>query len=309
MLQPSAIQTAYQHVQPYARRTPTIQLETGAFGVPTSLNLKLESLQHTGTFKLRGAINFMRSQDSIPAAGVVAASGGNHGIAVAYAAKLLGHPAEIFVPSISSPVKQARIRELGATVTVAGDVYADALAASQERVATTGALNIGAYQQAEVIAGQGTVALEWAQQEPSLDTVLVAVGGGGLIAGVCGWFAGRVKVVAVEPVTSAALHHARAAGELVDVDVSGVAADSLGAKRIGELAFELTQQYVAESVLVTDDAIVDAQQRLWGEMRFAAEPGGATALAALISGVYQPQEGERVGVLVCGGNVNPGTLG
>ena len=301
------IKVAYTRIRPNIRKTPVIDLEAGAFGNETPLTLKLELLQHAGSFKPRGAFNRVLNA-TLPSAGVVAASGGNHGIATAHVANQLGIPANIFVPSISSPVKQARIAALGATVHVGGDVYADALVASEQFLDAHNALSVHAYEHPDVIAGQGTVGLEWEEQSPELDTVLVAVGGGGLIAGICAWYAGRVNVVAVEPETSCALHAARAAGAITNVSVSGVAADSLGASTLGSLAFEITQAYLHDSVLVSNEAIREAQRRLWGSLGILAEPGGATALAAILSGVYRPKAGERVGVLVCGGNTDVSTL-
>jgi threonine dehydratase len=307
MPEPAQIEAAAVRIAAYIRQTPVISLETGTFAAGGRLQLKLESLQHTGSFKPRGAFNRLLSQP-VPAAGVIAASGGNHGIAVAYAARQLGHRAEIFVPEIVSPVKVQRLRDYGASVTITGAVYADALAASRERAETTGALVVHAYDQPEVLAGQGTTGRELEQQCPDLDSVLVAVGGGGFIGGIAAWYQGRVKVIAVEPQTSAALAQALRAGTPVDVDVSGVAADSLGARRVGEIMFPLAQQYIDQVVLVTDDDIRAAQRALWRELRVIAEPGGATALAALCSGRYRPQSDERVGVLVCGGNTDPASV-
>ena len=307
MITASDIQAAYDRVNAHVRRTPVIDLEDGVFGTEAKLTLKLESLQHAGSFKPRGALNrILKAGKSVER--VVAASGGNHGIAVAHAASRLGISADIFVPSISSKVKQERIRNLGATVHVGGAVYAEAFAASERFLAEHTALSVHAYNHDDVLAGQGTVGLEWEQQSPDLDTVLVAVGGGGLIAGICAWYGERVKVVAVEPETSCALHAARAAGEITKVAVSGVAADSLGASAIGDISFGITQSLLDDSVLVPDEAIVEAQKSLWGELQISAEPGGATALAAIISGAYKAQPGERVGVLICGGNVDLTTL-
>lgn len=307
MLNSHEIEQSYKRIQPYIRQTPVVELETGAFGSQANLNLKIESLQHTGSFKSRGAFNrLLKTPPS--SAGVVAASGGNHGIAVAYAAKELGLSAEIFVPSISSPVKQARIRTLGATIHIVGNTYADALIASENHAKATGSLNVRAYHHPDIIAGQGTVGIEWELQTPKLDTLLVSVGGGGLIAGICAWYGSRVKIIAVEPEQACALHTSRAAGKLTDVEIGGIAADSLGARCISELAFELTQAYLYDSVVVCDRSIRESQRLLWSNLCIAAEPGGATALAALVSGAYQPQSGERVGVLICGGNVDLGTL-
>ncbi|MEM7798820.1 MAG: threonine/serine dehydratase [Chloroflexota bacterium] len=303
---PSDINSAYERIRNHVRKTPVIDLEEDAFGNPGRLTLKLESLQHAGSFKPRGAFNRVLCAEHI--SGVVAASGGNHGIATAHVAQRLGLPADIFVPSISSPVKQARIRGLGATVHVGGDLYADALAASETFLDTNGGLAVHAYNHPHVIAGQGTLGLEWESQSPNLDTILVAVGGGGLIAGICAWYAGRVKIVSVEPDTSQALHAAREKKKITKVSVSGIAADSLGASTIGEMAFEITQTYLDKSLLVSNEAIQTAQKALWSTLQIAAEPGGAAAMAAILSGAYQPQPGERVGVLVCGGNVDLTTL-
>lgn len=309
------IRAAAYRIDAYVRRTPTIDVTPASFVADAealehtndfALNLKLELLQHTGSFKPRGAFNRILSS-TVTASGVIAASGGNHGIATAFAARALAHRAEIFVPQIASPVKVARLRELGAAVQIIGASYAEAFAASEARGRETGALAVHAYDQPETVAGQGTFALEWSEQA-ELDTVLVAVGGGGLIAGAACWWQGAVRVVAVEPERCPTLHRALAAGAPVDVEVGGLAADSLGARRIGGIAFAAARDWVAQSVLVSDAAIGRAQRALWRELRIAAEPGGATAMAALLEGRYQPQPGERVGVLVCGGNVDPATL-
>lgn len=309
------IRAAADRIESFVRRTPSIDVVPDPFvSEPDSrgeiseyaLNLKLELLQYTGSFKPRGAFNRITSQ-TVGAAGVIAASGGNHGIATAYAARVLGHRAEVFVPQIAAPVKVAKLRELGATVQISGATYAEAFAASQERRRATGALAVHAYDQPETVAGQGTVALEWSEQA-ELDTVLIAVGGGGLIAGAACWWQGAVRIIAVEPERCATLHDALAAGVPVDVDVGGIASDSLGARRIGTIPFAAARKWVAQSVTVSDDAIARAQRTLWRELRIAAEPGGATALAALLEGRYRPRSGERVGVLVCGGNVDLATL-
>ena len=303
-----AIDAAAARIAPHVRRTPGIDLAAGTFdGIGFPLTLKLECLQVTASFKPRGAFNRMLSA-AVPAAGVIAASGGNHGIAVAHAARTLGHRAEIFVPEVISPAKVARLKELGAAVTITGKVYGDALAASQKRAAETGALVLHAYDQPEILAGQGTVAREFEAQAPGLDTVIVAVGGGGLIGGMAAWYRGATKLIAVEPRTSRALDAALQAGKPVDVDVSGVAADSLGARRIGALMFPLAQRFVDRVVLVDDAAIVAAQKALWRALRIVAEPGGAAAMAAVLSGAYQLAPGERVGVLVCGANCDPGSV-
>lgn len=307
MITADDISAAYDRIRRHVRRTPVIRPGAGSFGLPSDLSLKLELLQHTGSFKPRGAFNHLLSRP-VPPAGVAAASGGNHGAAVAWAAARLGHRARIFVPAIASPAKIARIRDAGAMLVVEGERYADALALCNAYAAAEGALSIHAYDADETIAGQGTVGLEWEQDEPGLDTVLVAVGGGGLIAGIAAWYAGRVKVVAVEPETSRALHAALAAGGPVDVEVAGIAADSLGARNVFARVHAIAARHVGMAVLVSDDAIREAQRRLWRDLRLVAEPGGATALAALVSGAYRPEPDERVGVLVCGSNADPSTV-
>jgi threonine dehydratase len=301
MIDRTTIESAAARIAGHVRQTPVIALESGAFGVAGRLSLKLEELQHTGSFKPRGAFNRILSQP-VPAAGVIAASGGNHGVAVAYAARQLGHRAEIFVPNIVSAAKLQRLRDYGAEVTVTGNVYADALVASTARAEASGALVVHAYDQPEVIAGQGTLGRELEEQQPQLDTLLIAVGGGGLIGGIAAWYQGRTRIIGVEPETSAALAAALAVGRPVDVEVSGVAADSLGARRVGALMFPIAQRYVERVVLVSDDAIRTAQRALWNELRIVAELGGATALAALLAGRYRPAPQERIGVLVCGAN-------
>jgi threonine dehydratase len=292
------------------RRTPLLRPGPGSFGLTGlgDLVLKLELLQYTGSFKPRGAANRLLS-GPIPAVGVAAASGGNHGQAVAWVARRLGVPAIVFVPEVSSVVKRRRIAELGAEVRVEGAVYDDAQAACSEHVRRCGALEVHPYDDVAVVAGQGTVARELHEDAPGLDTVLVAVGGGGLIAGVATWYAGSgCRVIAVEPSTSACLHAALEAGQPVTVEVAGIAADSLGARRLGAVPWAQLHDRVAASVVVDDDAIVSAQRALWRECRLATEPGGATALAALLTGAYVPEDGERIGVVLCGGNVEPATL-
>lgn len=289
-------------IRPYIRQTPVIEDDGADFGLSLPhLNLKLELLQHSGSFKARGAFANLLTRE-VPPSGVAAASGGNHGAAVAYAAKKLGVPARIFVPGISSPAKMARIRSYGATLVVEGERYAEALAACERYVAESGALPVHAFDQIETLLGQGTLGLELEAQVPHLDTLLVAVGGGGLIAGIAAWYAGRVRVVGVEPVAAPTLLRALEAGRPVDAEAGGIAADSLAPRRVGELMFPIAQRYVERVVLVTDDAIRQAQQALWDGLRIVAEPGGAAAFAALVSSQYQPQPGERVGVLVSGGN-------
>jgi len=304
----NGIEAAAARIAPYLRRTPTLALEADALGVAGQLVLKLEFLQVTGSFKPRGAFNRLLSAD-IPKAGVIAASGGNHGVAVAYAAHRLGVPATIFVPTIAAPAKLKRIRDSGAEVIVSGSNYAEALALSMERAKASGALVVHAYDQPEVILGQGTVGLELMAQAPKLDTVLIAVGGGGLIGGIALALAGSgVRIIGVEPVLAPTLHDAVAAGRPVPVEVAGVAADSLGAREVGPLAFAILQEQGVSVLLVEDDAIRAAQRVLWHELRILAEPGGATALAALLSNGYRPEPGERVGVVLCGGNTDPGTV-
>jgi len=308
---PPDIEAAHRLIAAHVRRTPLLAAEAGAFG-DAALTFKLELLQHAGSFKARGAFHNLLSR-AVPEAGVTAASGGNHGVAVALAARRLGHPARIFVPDISSPVKVAAIEEQGAAVVIGGARYADAQAACDRHAASSGALLVHPFEGAATVAGAGTVALEWEEDQARLglsplDTVLVAVGGGGLIAGVAAFWAGRVKIVGVEPEGSCCLHAALAAGRPVDVPVESIAADSLGARRVGELAFAVAREAVDQVALVPDEAIRAAQRALWSRFRIAAEPGGAAALGALLTGAYRARPGERVGVLLCGGNVDPGSL-
>ena len=300
------IEQAHSRIAPHIRRTPVWTLPT-AFGHDGPVSLKLEFLQHAGSFKARGAFNTLLAHP-VPDAGIAAASGGNHGAAVAYAAKMLGVKARIFVPEISSPAKIAVIRSHGAEIVIGGARYADAQEACDLYVAESGALRAHPFAADTTIAGQGTVALEWEQDGAPLDTVLVAVGGGGLISGVASWWGGHVKVVGVEPEGSRALHAAMEAGEPVDVEIESVAADSLGARNVGDLVYSICCDSVDHVALVTDAAIRDAQATLWRDWRIASEPGGAAALAALISGAYRPATGERVGVLLCGANVELGKL-
>lgn len=289
-------------IRPYVRRTPVIEAGGEEFGLdPFRLSLKLELLQHAGSFKARGAFMNLLTRD-VPPAGVVAASGGNHGVAVAYASMKLGVPSTIFLPTISSPAKVEQIRGHGANLIFAGERYADALAESESWVARTGALPVHAYDQAETLLGQGTVGLELEEQCPELDTLLVAVGGGGLIGGIAAWYEGRIRIIGVEPFAAPTLFRAFEAGRPVDAEAGGIAADSLAPRRVGELMFPIARRFVERVVLVTDDEIRQAQESLWRVMRVVAEPGGAAALAALISGRYRPEADERVGVIVCGGN-------
>ena len=289
-------------IRPHIRRTPIMAADGADFGLDaSSICFKLELMQHSGSFKARGAFANLLMR-KVPPVGVVAASGGNHGVAVAYAASRLNVPARIFVPSTSSPAKIARIRDCGAELVVGGERYADALAASETFVAQSGALAVHAFDQTETLLGQGTVGLELEAQVSGLDTLLVAVGGGGLIGGIASWFAGRVRVVAVEPEAAPTMYRALAAGRPVDAEAGGIAADSLAPRRIGELVFPIARDRVDRVVLVSDDAIRAAQRALWDVIRVVAEPGGAAAFAALLSGRYRPEKSERIGVVVCGGN-------
>ena len=298
----AAIDAVHPVIAPYVRETPVVMAEAGDFGLAGApIAFKLELLQHAGSFKPRGAFTNLLTR-TVPKAGVVAASGGNHGAAVAFAARRLGVPAKIFIPTVASPAKIAQIRSYGAALVVEGARYADALALSEQWAAETGALQIHAFDQPETMLGQGTVAREFATQAPQATTWLVAVGGGGLIGGMAAWAEGKHKIVAVEPEAAPTLHMARAAGQPVEAPAGGVAADSLAPKKVGGLMFPIAQRYVAESVLVPDEAIREAQRVLWRVLRVVAEPGGAAAFAALLSGAYKPAPDERVGVLVCGGN-------
>jgi threonine dehydratase len=302
VLDRGAIAQTYSVIRPYIRRTPVIEVDGADFGLDgVTLVLKLELLQHSGSFKARGAFTNLLMRE-VPPAGVVAASGGNHGAAVAFAAMRLGKPARIFVPTVASPAKLDRIRGYGAALVVTGDRYADALAASEQWAAQSGALPVHAYEQVETLLGQGTVGLEFEEQDPAVDSVLVAVGGGGLIGGIAAWYGGRTKVVGVEPELAPTLERALAAGRPVDAPAGGIAADSLAPRRVGELMFPIAQAYVSRAVLVPDEAIANTQAALWKVLRVVAEPGGAAAMAALISGRYRASRGERVGVLVCGAN-------
>jgi threonine dehydratase len=302
MIDRDSIAATERLIRPYIRRTPLVAAEGRDFGATFGpVRFKLEFLQHTGSFKARGAFANLLSLP-IPAAGVVAASGGNHGAAVAFAAQRLGVPAAIFVPGIASPAKLERIRGYGAELVVVGERYAEALAASEAHAARTGARPLHAYDAVETLLGQGTVGLELEQDSPDIDTLLVAVGGGGLIGGIAAWYGGRVRVVAVEPEAAPTLHMALAAGRPVEAPAGGIAADSLAPRQVGALMFPLARAHVAASVLVTDEAIRQAQAALWDGLRVVAEPGGAAAFAALLSGRYVPARDERVAVLLCGAN-------
>jgi threonine dehydratase len=302
MISAQQIQSTYDVIAPHIRRTPVIEVDGGDFGVSVpTLALKLESLQHAGSFKARGAFTNLLTR-KLPEAGVVAASGGNHGAAVAFAAMKRKVPAKIFVPSVASPAKIQQITDYGADLVVAGERYAEALAASETWVARSGAMPIHAFDQIETLLGQGTVGLELESQAAHLTTLLVAVGGGGLIAGISAWYQGRIKIVGVEPEKAPTLTRALEAGRPVDAEAGGIAADSLAPRRVGELVFPIIQRHIDRTVLVSDDAIRDAQRSLWKTLRIVAEPGGAAALAALISRRYVPGPSERVAVLICGGN-------
>jgi len=302
MISAQQIRANYEVIAPHIRRTPVIEIDGDDFGISIPrLSLKLESLQHAGSFKARGAFTNLLTR-KIPEAGVVAASGGNHGAAVAFAAMKLKVPAKIFVPSIASAAKIRQITDYGANLVVAGERYADALSASEAWVTSSGAMPIHAFDQIETLLGQGTVGLELESQAGNLTTLLLAVGGGGLIAGISTWYEGRIKIVGVEPEQAPTLTRALEAGQPVDAEAGGIAADSLAPRRVGELVFPIIRRYVQKTVLVSDDAIRDAQRRLWQTLRVVAEPGGAAALAALTSGRYVPDRSERVGVLICGGN-------
>ncbi len=302
-----AIAAAARRIAAYIRHTPLLWLAGAEFHVSCPFALKLELLQHTGSFKPRGAFNRLLAAGP-PANGVIAASGGNHGAAVAYAARALGMPAEIFVPMLTPSAKTARIASYGARVVQTGATYAEALAASGARQAETGALEIHAYDDADVLAGQGTLGREFEQDAPDLTHILVATGGGGLIGGIAAWYAGSTAVIAVEPESCPALHDALAAGHPVPAPVGGLAADSLGARQVGALMYPIAERHVAEAILVSDEAIRAAQRLLWDRLRLVAEPGGATALAALLSGAFVPPANARIGVLVCGGNTDPATV-
>ena len=298
----AAIAATERLIRRHIRETPVVATTGADFGLAdTPLAFKLELLQHSGSFKARGAFANLLTH-AVPAAGVAAASGGNHGAAVAYAAMKLGIPARIFVPSVSSPAKIARIRSYGAELVIAGERYADALAASETWLAASGALALHAIDQRETLLGQGTLARELERQTPLLDTVLVAVGGGGLIGGIAAWYAGAAKVVGVEPEAAPTLTRALAAGRPVDAEAGGIAADSLAPRRIGEQVFPIAVAHVERVVLVEDAAIAAAQRALWEQLRIVAEPGGAAAFAALLSGRYRPAPQERVGIVLSGGN-------
>jgi len=299
---PERIRQTYRLIASHIRRTPVISLTAADLGLEDfPLTLKLELTQHAGSFKTRGAFANLLLRP-VPEVGVVAASGGNHGAAVAYAAQKLAKPAKIFVPRISSPAKIQRIRDFGADLVVGGERYPDAFAASEAWRAKSGALGVHAFDQVETMLGQGTIGLELDEQAPDIDTLLIGVGGGGLIGGIAAWYGSRIRVIGVEPEAAPTLYKALEAGRPVDAEMGGIAADSLAPRRVGDLVFPLARKHVARVILVTDDAIRQAQKALWAALRVVAEPGAAAALSALISGRYRPGPGERVGVLVSGGN-------
>ena len=309
------IRGTYDTIRPYIRRTPVVQVELSELdpaspGLP-AVTLKLEQLQCAGSFKARGAFANLMLRD-VPPAGVVAASGGNHGVAVAYAAHRRGVPAKIFVPTVSAPAKMERIRQLGAELVVTGERYADALAAAQAWVESSGAMSVHAFDQRETLLGQGTLALELAGQAPEIgsaaDTVLVPVGGGGLIGGIAAYFAGAVRVIGVEPDGAPTLTRARAEGRPADAPAEGVAADALAPRRVGELVFPITQAYVEDVLLVDDASILAAQRALWQAARIAAEPAASVGIAALLTGTYKPAPGEQVAVVISGANMAPSQL-
>jgi threonine dehydratase len=299
------IQATEGVIRSHIRRTPILEVDGADFGLDDiQIVFKLELFQHSGSFKARGAFTNMLTRE-VPPIGVVAASGGNHGAAVAFAAMKLGKRATIFVPSVAAPAKLDRIRSYGAELVITGDRYAESLAASEAWTKESGALPIHAYEGTETLLGQATLGLELEQQDPKLGSLLVAVGGGGLIGGIASWYQNRVKLVAVEPFEAPTLQRALSAGYPVDSPAGGIAADSLAPRQVGQQMFPIAQQYVSQVVLVSDDEIIQAQQQLWNSVRILAEPGGAAAFAALLSGRYKPEPGERVGVVICGGNTNP----
>jgi len=306
MITREAISRAAARIVNHVRRTPVIDVTLAGVALPVTL--KLELLQHAGSFKSRGAFNTLL-QASVGPGGVATASGGNHGAAVAYASQQLGHRARIFVPEIASPAKVARIASYGADIVQKGANYSEALALCDAWIAETGATSVHAYDAEATLEGQGTLGRELEAQAPGIDTLLVAVGGGGLIGGIAAWYQSNVNVVGVEPATCNTLHAALAAGQRVQVKPSGLATDSLGASMVGKLMFDIARDHVAGVALVSDDDIRDAQRHLWREMQLVTEPGGATALAALLSGAYTPEKDERVGVVVCGANTSMDVFG
>ncbi len=309
MIARDAIRGAYDRIRPHVRRTPVLELEPGTLGNEHPVTLKLEHTQITGSFKVRGAFNNLLDA-ALPKAGAVAISGGNHGAAVAYAAAKLGVKSTVFVPGmIANEVKMARMRGFGAEVIVAPGSVDQAFRAYDDFAMKTGALPVHPYTTPETLSGQGTVALELEEQAADLDTLLVSVGGGGLIGGIAAWYGGRVKVVAVETEGTATLDKTLKGALPEDFAVSGISASGLGASSIGALPLQIIREHVAQNLVVSDDDVIEAQRRLWSAARIVCEPGGVTALAALTSGAYVPQDGERVAVLLCGGNADPGWFG
>jgi threonine dehydratase len=306
MITRDAITRAAARIANHLRRTPVVSVTVE--GVELPVTLKLELLQHAGSFKSRGAFNTLL-QASVGAGGVATASGGNHGAAVAYASRQLGHRAKIFVPEISSPAKVARIASYGAEVVQKGANYSEALALCEAWIAESRATSVHAYDAEATLEGQGTLGRELEAQAPGIDTLLVAVGGGGLIGGIAAWYQSGVKIVGVEPQTCNTLHAAMAAGERVAVKPSGLATDSLGASTVGKLMFEIAKDHIAQVTLISDDDIRNAQRHLWREMQLVTEPGGAAAFAALLSGAYKPEKDERVGIVVCGANTSMDVFG
>jgi threonine dehydratase len=304
----AAAQTRLKAHGNFLRETPLMKMPGAQFGIDCAeVWLKLEQLQVGGSFKARGMLNRLLAND-IPASGVIVASGGNAGIATAAAAKYLGVPCEVFVPTVSSEAKRAKLRELGAQLVVTGDAYAQALEACLSRQKESGALMTHAYDQVEVVAGAGTLGAEIEAAGGLPDSVLVSVGGGGLISGVAAWFERRARVVALEPELAPTLYRACEAGQPVDVSVGGIAADSLGARRIGDIAWAVTRAQVDDALLLSDESIRRAQLWLWKEMKLAVEPAAALPLAALQSGAWVPRADERVCLIICGANVDPATL-
>ena len=304
MISREQIQQTEKVIRPHIRRTPILEVDGADFGLDSiTIVFKLELFQHAGSFKARGAFTNILTRE-VPAVGVVAASGGNHGVAVAFAAMKLRKPATIFVPSVAATTKLDRIRSYGAELVITGDRYAESLEASEAWTSKSGALPIHAYEGDQTLSGQGTLGLELEQQDAKLDSLLVAVGGGGLIGGVASWYQDRVRMIAVEPFTAPTLERALSAGRPVDAPAGGIAADSLAPRQVGQQMFPIAEKYVREVVLVSDEEIVEAQKKLWQTVRVVAEPGGAAAFAGLLSGRYKPQPGERVGVIVCGGNTS-----
>jgi threonine dehydratase len=301
-LAPAQIEAAAARIGPYIRRTPVVWADGAEFALPgIRIAFKLEFVQHSGSFKARGAFCNMLTRHA-PSGGVLAASGGNHGVAVAFAAMRLKIPATIFVPSIASPAKIAQIRACGANLRIVGERYADALAASLEYAGSSGAMQIHAYDQVETLLGQATVGREFEQDAPDLDALLVSVGGGGLIGGIAAWYRGRLSLIGVEPESAPTLTHALKEGRPVDAPAGGIAADSLAPRQVGSLMFPIAQSFVTDTALVSDEAIRAAQRTLWNTLRVVVEPGGAAAFAALQNGTWKAEPGQSVGVLLCGAN-------